>query len=159
MPAPLTVTTPNDTDVVVVRTFDAPRDLVWRAHTEPRLVKKWLLGPPGWTMPTCEIDLRVGGRYRYGWKHPEQPGFEMTGTFNEVKAPERIVHSEEFQGMQSKITTLFSEKAGKTTMHMTMHFPSKAARDGAVKTGMTDGMEQGYQRLDALVASKTLAST
>jgi uncharacterized protein YndB with AHSA1/START domain len=157
MPAPLTVTMPTDTDVVVVRTFDAPRDVVWRAHTEPRLVKKWLLGPPGWTMPTCEIDLRVGGRYRYGWKHPEQQGFEMTGTFNEIKAPERIVHSEEFKGMEAKITTLFAEKAGKTTMTMTMHFPSKAARDGAVKTGMTDGMEQSYRNLDAMVATKAVA--
>ena len=84
MPAPLTATTPNDTDVVVVRSFDAPRDLVWRAHTDPTLVKKWLLGPPGWTMPICEIDLRVGGRYRYGWAHPTQGAFEMTGAFNEI---------------------------------------------------------------------------
>ena len=157
MPAPLTVTTPNDTDVVVVRTFDAPRDLVWRAHTDPKLVKKWLLGPPGWTMPVCEIDLRVGGRYRYGWAHPQQQGFEMTGTYNEVKAPERIVHSEEFQGMEARITTLFAEKGGKTTMTMTMRFPSKAARDGAVATGMTDGMEQSYRKLDEMVAAKAVA--
>jgi uncharacterized protein YndB with AHSA1/START domain len=153
MPAPLTVAMPNDTDVVVVRTFDAPRELVWRAHTEPKLVKKWLLGPPGWTMPTCEIDLRVGGRYRYGWAHPEQQGFEMTGTYNDVKKPERIVHTEEFQGMQSRITTLFAEKAGKTTMTMTMHFPSKEARDGAVATGMTDGMEHSYRNLDETLAA------
>jgi uncharacterized protein YndB with AHSA1/START domain len=157
MPAPLTVTTPNDTDVVVVRTFDAPRDLVWRAHTEPKLVKKWLLGPPGWSMPTCEIDLRVGGRYRYGWAHSSKPAFEMTGTFTEVKAPARMVHVEEFQGMQATITTLFAEKDGRTTLTMTMHFPSKAARDGAVRTGMTDGMEQSYQKLDQLVAAKAVA--
>jgi len=154
MPAPLTVSTPNDTDVVVVRTFDAPRELVWRAHTEPKLVKKWLLGPPGWTMPTCEIDLRVGGRYRYGWAHPTQKAFEMTGTFTAVKAPERIIHVEEFQGMEATITTLFTEKAGKTTLTMTMHFPSKAARDGAIKTGMTDGMEQSYQLLDSLLRER-----
>jgi uncharacterized protein YndB with AHSA1/START domain len=153
MPAPLTVATPNDTDVVVVRSFDAPRALVWRAHTEPEIVKRWLLGPPGWTMPTCEIDLRVGGRYRYGWAHPEQQGFEMTGTYNEVKKPERIVHTEEFQGMQSRITTMFAEKAGKTTMTMTMHFPSKAARDAALKTGMTDGMEHSYRNLDETLAA------
>jgi uncharacterized protein YndB with AHSA1/START domain len=157
MPAPLKVATPNDTDVVVTRSFDAPRDLVFRAHTDPQLVKKWLLGPPGWTMPTCEIDFRVGGRYRYGWAHPEQPGFEMTGTFQEIKAPARIVHVEEFRGMEATITSLFTEQDGRTTLTMTMHFPSKAARDGAIKTGMTDGMEQSYRKLDQFVASPAAA--
>ena len=156
MPAPLAVTMPNDTDVVVVRSFDAPRDLVWRAHTEPRLVKKWLLGPPGWTMPTCEIDLRVGGKYRYRWAHASQPGFEFTGTFREVKAPERIAQTQFFNGQEpgALITSAFAENRGKTSMTMTMHFPSKEVRDAAIKTGMTDGMEQSYQRLDQTLAAQ-----
>jgi uncharacterized protein YndB with AHSA1/START domain len=165
MPEPLQVTTPNDTDVVVTRTFDAPRAAVWEAHTKPALVKRWLLGPPGWTMPTCEIDLRVGGKFRYGWAHPEQPGFEIGGEFREIKAPERIVHTEEFRpgGKQMEgskpaiVTTVFKESRGKTAMTVTMHFPSKEARDGAVATGMTGGMEQSYQRLDQALAASAAA--
>ena len=153
MPAPLTVTSPSDREVVVTRTFDAPRALVFRAHSEPKLVKRWLTGPPGWTMPVCEIDFRVGGRYRYGWAHPTQPGFEFTGVFREIKAPERIVHSEQYQGMEALITSVFSEKAGRTTLTLTMAFPSREARDAALKTGMTDGMEQSYQRLDQTLAA------
>jgi uncharacterized protein YndB with AHSA1/START domain len=165
MPAPLTVTTPNDTDVVVVRSFDAPRSLVFDAHTKPELVKRWLLGPPGWTMPTCEIDLRVGGKYRYGWAHPEREGFEIVGEFREIARPARIVHTEEFRPGGQKMpgadpavdTTVFTESAGKTTMTVTMRFPSKEARDGAVATGMTGGMEQSYQNLDQMLAAKAVA--
>jgi uncharacterized protein YndB with AHSA1/START domain len=132
---------------------------VWRAHTEPKLVKKWLLGPPGWTMPICEIDLRVGGRFRYGWTHPEKQGFEIRGTFREVAPQSRIVHTELFNGQEpgAVVTTLFKENRGRTEMTMTMSFPSKEARDAAVATGMTDGMEQSYQKLDQLAASAAAA--
>ena len=167
MPAPVAITTPNDTDVVIVRGFEAPRALVWRAHTEPQLMKRWLLGPPGYTMQTCEVDLRVGGKFRNVWTHPEQPAFEVRGTFREIKAPERWVHTEEYaqagapetaSGDEPAVETMvLTEKAGKTTLTMTMHFPSKAARDGAIKTGMTDGMEQSYRKLDELVAAKAAA--
>jgi len=167
MPAPVTVTTPNDTDLVVVRSFDAPRELVWRAHTEPTLMKKWLQGPPGWTLSACEIDPRVGGKFRNVFTRPGEPGFEVRGTFREVKAPERWVHTEEYAAAGAPETRLsdaemametmvLTEKAGKTTLTMTMHFPSKAARDSA-GAGMAAGMEETYRRLDQLVAAQALA--
>jgi uncharacterized protein YndB with AHSA1/START domain len=149
----LKVATPNDRDVVVTREFDAPRKLVFDAHTKPELIKRWLLGPPGWSMPICEVDFRVGGKYRYGWAHPSEPAFEMTGVFREIVVPERIVHTEDFVGNEALITLLLSEKAGKTTMQLTMRFADKAVRDGALATGMTDGMEQSYVRLDEMATS------
>ena len=166
MPAPATITTPNDTDVVIVRGFDAPRTLVWRAFTEPQLVKKWMMGPPGWTLSICEIDARVGGKFRNVFTQPGQPGFEVRGIFREVKAPERWVHTEEYAAAGAPETTggeepavetmVLTEKAGNTTLTMTMHFPSKAARDAA-GAGMAAGMEETYRRLDDLVASPALA--
>ena len=166
MPAPATVTTPNDTDIVIVRGFDAPRALVWRAHTEPELMKKWLMGPPGWTLTTCEMDARTGGKFRNVFTQPGQPGFEVRGTFREVKAPERWVHTEEYaaagappiaseDGLAVE-TMVQTEKGGKTTLTMTMRFPSKAARDSA-GTGMADGMEECYRRIDALLVAQAVA--
>jgi uncharacterized protein YndB with AHSA1/START domain len=165
MPAPATVTTSNDTDVVIVRSFDAPRALVWRAHTEPKLIKQWLFGPPGWTLSTCEMDVRVGGRFRNVFTQPGQPGFEVRGKFREVKAPERWVHTEEYAAEGAPETSdrdhavetiVLTERAGKTTLTMTMHFPSKAARDSA-GVGMGSGMEECYRRLDDLIAAQAFA--
>jgi uncharacterized protein YndB with AHSA1/START domain len=165
MPAPATVTTPNDTDIVVVHTFDAPRALVWRAHTEPQLMKKWLQGPPGWTLSICEIDPRVGGRFRNVFTQPGQPAFEVRGIFREVKAPERWVHTEEYapagapetagSGEPAVETMVLTERAGKTTLTLTMRYPSKAARDEA-GAGTAEGMEQNYRNLDELIASQVL---
>ena len=151
--AKLKVATPGDRDVVVTREFNAPRRLVFDAHTKPELIKRWLLGPPGWTMPICEVDFRVGGKYRYGWAHPEQPAFEMSGVFREIVVPERIVNTERFMDSEALITLVLTEKAGKTTLQLTMRFPDKAARDAAIATGMTDGMEQSYARLDEMAAA------
>jgi len=163
MPKPLEVTLPSDREVRVVRTFNAPRKLVWDAHTKPELAQKWMLGPPGWTMPVCEMDVRVGGSYRWRWRSQEDgKEFGFFGEYREVDAPNRIVHAENYDpgdvggAMQSGepaiITTEFKEAGGVTTLTTTMVFPSKEARDGAVSTGMTDGMEQSYQLLDDVVA-------
>ena len=165
MPAPVTVTTPNDTDVVIVRSFDAPRTLVWRAHTEPQLVKKWMIGPPGWTLSICEIDARVGGKFRNVFTQPGQQAVEVRGTFLEVKAPERWVHTEEYAAEGAPETSdrdhavetiVLTEKGGRTTLTMTMHYPSKAARDTA-GTGIAEGMEETYRRLDQMLAANVLA--
>ena len=165
MPKPLEVTLPSDREVRVTRTFNAPRTLVWDAHTKPELVKKWMLGPPGWKMPVCEMDVRVGGKYRWRWRS-DQDGkeFGFHGTFIEVKAPAKIVHDEYYDAgdvggaMPSNdpahITLELSESGGITTLVSTMRFASKEARDGAVSTGMTDGMEMGYARLDEMFAGK-----
>jgi uncharacterized protein YndB with AHSA1/START domain len=164
MPKPAEVTLPSDREVRVVRSFEAPRKLVWHAHTDPDLVRRWMYGPPGWTMPVCEMDVRVGGSYRWRWKSQEDgKEFGFFGTFREVMAPSRIVHEENFDPgdvggpMQSAepaiITAELSEERGVTTLTTTMLFPSKEARDGAVSTGMTDGMEIGYARLDEMLAT------
>jgi len=154
------VTLPSDREVQVKRSFKAPRALVYRAYTEPELVRRWLLGPPGWSMPVCEMDLRVGGRYRWRWRNDKDGSeFGFTGTFREV-TPSRIVHTEaydpgtladDFPKNEAIVTVTFSEEGGVTTMTSLMDFGSKETRDAAVETGMTDGMEQSYQLMDRLL--------
>jgi uncharacterized protein YndB with AHSA1/START domain len=154
------VTMPNDLDVVVVRAFNAPRDLVFEAWTKPELVRRWLLGPPGWTMPVCEMDVRPGGKFRWRWRSDETgKEFGFSGEFREVVRPSRIVHVERFDPGdvggkmgEALVTSEMTEENGVTTHKMTIHYESKQVRDAAVKTGMTDGMEMGYQRLDDLLA-------
>jgi uncharacterized protein YndB with AHSA1/START domain len=157
----LQVTLPSDREVRVVRTFNASRELVYKAHVTPSLVHLWMLGPPGWTMPVCEMDVRVGGAYKWRWRSEEDgKEFGFFGTFREVNAPSRLVHDEHFDpgdvggAMPSDepaiISLVLEEAKGITTLTVTMLFPSKEARDGAVSTGMTDGMESGYARLDEM---------
>ena len=89
------VTLPSDQEVKVTRSFQAARPLVYRAYTEPALVQRWLLGPPGWSMPVCEMDVRVGGRYRWRWRSDKDASeFGFAGTFREVEPPSRLVHTE-----------------------------------------------------------------
>lgn len=153
----LDVSIPSDRELAFTRTFKAPRTLVWDCHTKPELVRRWLLGPPGWTMPVCEIDLRVGGRFRYVWRNEDGRDMGMGGVYHELRHPERIVHVEKFDedwtGGETLVTTIFTEDAGVTTMSMTVLYASKEARDGAAQSGMTDGMEMGYARLDEVLAS------
>jgi uncharacterized protein YndB with AHSA1/START domain len=154
----LDIKLPTDREIVITRSFDAPRNLVWDAHTKPALVRRWLLGPPGWEMPVCRIDLRVGGEYRYEWEDKGR-GIKMGmgGTFTAVKEPEHIGAREKFDddwtGGETEVSQVFTEKSGKTTLVMTVLYASKEARDGAAKSGMTDGMEAGYSRLDEVLAS------
>jgi uncharacterized protein YndB with AHSA1/START domain len=148
----------GDREVALTRVFDAPRRLVFDAHTKPELVRRWLLGPPGWTMPTCEVDLRVGGRIRYVWRGPNGETMGMSGTFREVVPPDRLVHTELFdedwQGGGVETTTVFVETAGKTTVEMTMRFASAEAREAALATGMARGMGQSYDRLAEMLAAE-----
>ena len=155
------VVLPSDREVRVTRSFRAPRALVYRAYTEPQLVRRWLLGPPGWSMPVCEMDVRVGGKFRWRWRSDQDGSeFGFTGTFREVLPASRLVHTEAYEpgtvggGYPDKdaiVTVSFAEAAGVTTMTTLIDFGSKEARDAAVATGMTDGMEQSYQLLDRLV--------
>jgi uncharacterized protein YndB with AHSA1/START domain len=114
------VTTPSNLEIAMTRVFSAPRRLVFDALTKPELVKQWLLGPEGWTMPICEIDLRVGGAYRYVWRHADGKEMGMGGVFREIVAPERIVHSERFEQPwypgESLVTNVLVEQGGKTTL-------------------------------------------
>ena len=158
------VTLPSDREVKVTRSFRAPRALVYRAYTEPDLVRRWLLGPPGWSMPVCEMDVRVGGRFRWRWRSDENgQEFGFTGTFRELQPAATIVHTEAYDpgtlgdgypGNEALVTVTFTEAAGVTTVTTLIDFGSKEARDAAVATGMTDGMEQSYQLLEALLGER-----
>ena len=149
------VTTPTDREVVITRLFDAPRGMVFDAHTKPDLVQRWLLGPPGWTMPVCEIDLRVGGQYRYVWENAGGQRMGVSGTFKEIVRPSRIVitqlFDEDWTGGETIVITELAEQGGKTTLTTTVRYASREARDGALKTGMTTGMEAGYEQLEHLL--------
>lgn len=164
MPAPAQVTTPSDREVRVIRQFNAPRQLVWDAHVKPELFQRWIGGYPGWTMPVCEMDVREGGHYRWRWRHDEDgKEFGFYGEFTEVNPVTRIVAKEHYDpgnmgGSMTADPTIvssdFAEADGVTTLTVTIKYVSKEARDGAVATGMTDGMEVSYRRLDDLVAKQ-----
>jgi uncharacterized protein YndB with AHSA1/START domain len=151
-----TVETVGDAELLLTRAFDAPRELVFEALTRPALIQRWLLGPGGWTMPVCEVDLRPGGKFRYVWRKGGKD-MGMSGIFREIDAPERIVHSEIFDddwtGGEAVVTTILSERDRRTTMTMTVRYASAAAREAALKTGMIDGMSGTYDRLEELLAS------
>ena len=155
----LVVTTPSDREILMTRVFGAPRQLVFDAFTKPDLVRRWLLGPDGWTMPVCEIDLRVGGRYRYVWRN-EKSGKEMAtgGVFRDVAAPARLVNTEKFEDPwypgEAIVTTTFEEQGGRTTVRQTMLLDSREIRDGILKSGMESGVERSYQRLEEQLAAQ-----
>src|SRR5205809_4067738 len=145
----LTVTTPTDREVVITRTFNGPRALVWDAMTKPELLKRWLFGPPGWEMVVCEDDARVGGTFRWVWRGPDGAEMAMHGVYREVVRPERIVRTETFdvgcdaQAGEQIGTIVLTEQAGRTTLTITVLYPSKEARDGAVASGMEHGLAAG----------------
>lgn len=152
----LNVEARGEREIYFTRLFDAPRKLVWEAHTKPEYVKRWLLGPGDWSMPVCEIDLKVGGRYRYVWRHADGREMGMGGIFREVTKPERIVTTEIFDedwtGGETVNTTSFADHgAAKTTLTTTVVYATREARDGALKTPMAEGMESGYARLDTVL--------
>jgi uncharacterized protein YndB with AHSA1/START domain len=151
----LKLTTRGDREIVMTRTLDAPRKLVFDAFTKPELVKQWLLGPPGWSMPVCEIDLRVGGSYRYVWRKTGLPDMGMGGVYREIVPPEKIVSTETFDQAwypgEAVGTLLLVEQGGKTTVTQTVLYQSKEARDGILKSGMETGVAASYNRLAELL--------
>ena len=157
------VTMPSDKEVKVTRSFKAPRTLVYRAYTEPALVRRWLGGHAGWSMPVCEMDIRVGGKYRWRWRSDEdKTEFGFSGVFQTLEPAARIVHTESYDpgttgidmgSGEALVTTTFSEAGGVTTVTTLIGYESKETRDAAVATGMTDGMEQSYQLLDKVLSS------
>lgn len=128
----LQVTTPSDREIAMTRVFDAPRRLVWDALTKPELLKRWFYGPPGWTLAVCEMDLRVGGAYRWVWSGPNGAPMGVRGVYREIVRPERIVASEKFDESwypgEALDTTVLTEHAGKTTLTLTVLYESKEAR-------------------------------
>ncbi|WP_293683121.1 SRPBCC family protein [uncultured Phenylobacterium sp.] len=170
MPKPVEVKTPSDREVVVIRTFDAPAALVWDAHTKPELLKRWMLGPPGWSMPYCTVDLRVGGKYRYVW-HEDATGAEFGsyGEHLELETHRRMVTTERMDGLDGQpvnheqpveagepaINTLtLVEHDGRTTLTASALYPTAEIRDMAFQSGMTDGMAVSYDNLDEVLAAE-----
>ena len=164
---PVDVTLPSDGEIEITRAFDAPRQLVWDCHTKPELVQRWLFGPAGWSMPYCVIDLTVGGRYRYVWRNEDGREFGSYGRHLEIAAPDRLVFTEEMDGLDGQpmnieapvegpdpsINTMtLTERGGRTVLTLLMRFATPEIRDMALQSGMTDGMEDGYARIDAIAA-------
>jgi uncharacterized protein YndB with AHSA1/START domain len=153
----MTITTPSDREIAMTRVFDAPRTLVFEALTKPELVRQWLLGPPEWSMPVCEIDLKVGGAYRYLWRGSDGTEMGVRGVFREIAAPQRLVATESFDESwypgEALITSVLVEHDGMTTLTLTVLYESKEARDGVLRTPMDKGLAQSYNRLAELLAS------
>jgi len=145
-----TFTTPSDREVVATRVFDAPRSLVWDALTSPNHVPHWMLGPEGWTMPVCEIDLRAGGKWHFVWRGSDGSEMEMRGVYREVTQRERLINTESWGGdwPETLNTQVLTEEDGKTITTCAVLYPSKEARDAALGTGMKEGWSASYDRLD-----------
>ncbi len=154
-PGVTTFSTPSADEVTITRVLDAPKALVFEVHTRPEHVRHWLLGPPGWTMPICEIDLRPGGTFRYVWRRADGTEMTITGEYVEVIAPERVVNTEAWGGdwPATRNTMALTESAGRTTVTTTIRYVSPAARDAALQTGMADGVGESFARLDNYLAS------
>jgi uncharacterized protein YndB with AHSA1/START domain len=144
-----TFTTPSDLEIVMTRVVDAPRSLVFEAHTNPEHLPNWLTGPAGWSMPVCEIDLRPGGAWRFVWRQSDGSEMEMRGEYREVSPPDRVVSTESWGGNwpETLNTVALTEEDGKTRITQTILYPSKEARDAALGTGMKDGVTLSYNRL------------
>ena len=152
----LKLTTRGDREIVMTRVFDAPRDLVFEAMTTPELLKRWFFGPPGWSLATCEIDLRVGGRYRYVWHGPGGEVMGMGGEYREIVRPERIVATELFDEAWypggAVGTLVLEETDGRTTLTQTVVYASAEARAAVLRTPMEHGVAAGYDRLAEMLA-------
>lgn len=146
----LKVTIPTDHEAVITRVVDAPRRLVFKAWTRPEHLPRWMLGPEGWTMPVCEIDLRPGGAWRFVWRRSDGTEMEMRGVYREITPPERLVSTESWGGdwPETVNTLILTEKDGKTKITETILYPSKEARDAALQTGMKEGISVTFDRLE-----------
>ena len=153
----LQVTTPTDREIAMTRAFDAPRSLVWDALTKPELLKRWLGVFGGWSLAVCEIDLKVGGKYRYVWRRINGREMGMGGVYREIVAPERVVQTESFDESwypgEAVGTAVLVERGGTTTLTTTVRYESRAARDAVLTTPMESGIAAGYDQLDLVLDS------
>ena len=149
----LQVATAGDSQVVMTRVFAAPRQMVWDAFSKPELLKRWF-GPRGWSLAVCEVDHRVDGGFRFVLRGPDGRDMGMRGTYRELAAPERSVHVESFDDWpgESTVTAVFAEQGGKTTMTVTVEYPSAQVRDIVLQTGMEHGAAESYDKLAELLA-------
>lgn len=156
MTAGVTVLTPSDRTVVMVRNFSAPRRLVFDAWTKPSLLVKWY-GAHGWNLVVAEVALRVGGAWRFGWDGPAGASMASGGVYREIDPPARLTYTESFDDHwypgESLVSHDFTEQDDRTTLTTTMLFDSKGTRDLVVSSPMARGVAEGFDRLDALLAS------
>ena len=149
------VTTPSDTEITLTRLFDAPRELVWEAMTTPEHVKQWWgILDDGYSVPVCEIDLRVGGMWRYIGSGPKGRIPAFYGEYKEIDRPGRLVYTEFFEPFPdggSLVTQLLTEEGGKTHLTVTARYDSRETRDMVIGTGMERGAAISYDRLEDLV--------
>ena len=155
---PLKVEMPSDREIVITRVFKAPRRLVFDSITKPDLVRQWLLGPPGWTMPVCEIDIRIGGANRFLWRGPDGKQMGSRGVTREFVPPERFIATERFDDAwyagEALVTYNLTENDGITTLTLTLLYESRETRDMVLKTPMDKGIAVSYDRLENLLESQ-----
>jgi uncharacterized protein YndB with AHSA1/START domain len=151
----MTLKTEGDKQVVVTRRFAAPPEAVYRAHTEPALIQKWLLGPDGWTMPVCISEARPGGKIRYEWANGKGGGFYLTGEYLELTPYSRIVHVERMHlpdaTPDNRVETRFDPDGAGTLMTLRMTLPDGKTRAAMLASGMEHGMEASYARLEGMI--------
>jgi len=153
----LQITTPTEREIVMSRVFDAPRNLVFDAWTKPELLERWLGVRGGWSMVVCEVDLRVGGAYRFVWRGPDGPEMGMGGVYREIASPERLVATESFDDPwysgEALDTIVLVEEGGKTTATTTVLYESEEIRDAVLESGMARGVAESYDVLAEYLAS------
>jgi uncharacterized protein YndB with AHSA1/START domain len=154
----LAVTTPSDHEIAITRDFDAPRALVWEMFTRPEHVRQWW-GHKHLEVTVCEIDLRVGGTYRYAGRTPDGTEVPFKGVYREIAAPERLVYTEIYDVPMARdhegvVTTTFVEKAGKTTVHSVVRYDTKETRDVVLGSGMEHGVASGYDQIDRMIEAQ-----
>ena len=160
----LHVSTPTEREIVLTRVFDAPRRLVFDAWTRPELLRRWF-GPHGYELVVCEVDLRVGGSWRYVVRAPDGTQMQLHGVYREIVAPERLVRTEANDGCEAEeggrslVTTLLVEHDGRTTLTNTVRYPSRRIRDAVIASGMEHGVAEGYDRLAEVLAARAGAAT
>jgi uncharacterized protein YndB with AHSA1/START domain len=150
--------TPSDRELVITRTFDAPRTVVWAAFTDPKHVPNWQTGPAGTTMPVCEIDLRPGGTWHYVWRNVHGREFTARGTYREVDPPKRLVLVSTNNGEEQTNTTTFTEETGRTHVTVSILFASRTSRDRGIPYAKI-GTDTNYATLDAYLARNTAQPT
>jgi len=159
----MTLKTEGEKYVMVTRRFAASPEAVYRAHTDPKLVQQWMLGPDGWTMPVCQIDPRPGGKIRYEWSDGKGGGFSLTGECLELEPYSRLVHVERMHlpdpTPDNHIETRFESDGTGTLMTMRMTLPDAQTRAAMLATGMEHGMEASYVRMEKLISSVPEART
>jgi uncharacterized protein YndB with AHSA1/START domain len=154
----LTVTPSSERGIVIARTFDAPAARVFEAWTTPAFLRVWLLGPPGWVMTVCEVDLKPGGAYRYQWRNEQGTEIGLGGAFREIASPSRLLATERFDpphdAGESIVTITFNESGGRTKVTNTIAYASQEARDAMLASGMERGIKASYDRLAEILAGR-----